>query len=158
MELYIDGILNAFKAFSGAILTSTKPFTIGRMDNLETLYSLRGSVDEVKLWDRKIPVKQVEQLKNEWATPAEADTLADPIERIWPNPAQKALNVEFTGKIDIENIALFAEDGRKVLEYQPERNVSSITNEIPPTFSGLYLLRIILKDGRVAVRKIVIRR
>ncbi|MFH1121264.1 MAG: LamG-like jellyroll fold domain-containing protein, partial [Bacteroidota bacterium] len=69
MELYVDGILDTFKAFSGAILPSTKPFTIGRMDDVETQYALRGSVDEVKLWNQEVPVTQVEQLKNQWAAP-----------------------------------------------------------------------------------------
>jgi len=157
MELYLDGILDTFKAFSGAILPSDKPFTIGRMDDIETLYSLRGSVDEVKLWDREIPVKQVEQLKNQWAI-STIDSLGDPIASIYPNPAKEAIYIEFNGKIDIENISLYAADGRKALEYQPKMQSSGIMIEIPPTFTGLYLLKIILKDGRVAIRKIVIRR
>jgi len=157
MELYLDGVLDTFKAFSGAILPSTKPFTIGRMDDIETLYSLRGCVDEVKLWDKEIPVKQVEQLKNQWAI-STVDSLADPVARIYPNPAREAIFIEFTGKIDIENISLFASDGRKVFEYQPNTQSSAIKIDIPATFTGLYLLRIILKDGRVAIRKIIIRR
>ncbi len=156
MELYIDGVLDTFKAFSGAILPSTKPFTIGRMDNVETQYSLRGSVDEVKVWDREIPVKQVEQLKNQWAMPVIVDTVGDPISLIYPNPAHDVIHIEFKGPVDIESYSLFASDGRKALEYQPDTKCSGIRIDIPPTFTGLYLLRVILKDGRVAKRKIVV--
>jgi hypothetical protein len=68
MELYIDGVLDSFKAFSGAIQASTKPLAIGRMDNLETQYALLGSVDEVKLWNVEISPVQIEQLKSRWPT------------------------------------------------------------------------------------------
>jgi hypothetical protein len=95
MELYIDGVLNTYKPFSGSILPSTKPFTIGRMDEVETLYALRGSVDEVRIWDQEIPLKQIEQLRNQWAV-AKIDTLKGPVRKIYPNPAQSTIYIELT--------------------------------------------------------------
>jgi hypothetical protein len=99
MEMYVDGILDTFKEFSGAIQPSTKPITIGRMDNTETLYSLRGSVDEFKLWDKEISIPQIEKLKTLWATPIGIEE-NDLIARIWPNPAEDLIFVEFKGKIE----------------------------------------------------------
>jgi len=156
MELYVDGVLDTFKAFSGAIQPSTKPFTIGRMDNVETQYALRGSVDEVKLWNKEIPVTQVEQLKNQWAAPAgiSDDYL---IARIYPNPAEEVIYVEFTDTIHAVHISLFTADGKEVSGYQVKMQSSGIMIEIPLTFTGLHLLRMILKDGRVVTRKIIIR-
>jgi hypothetical protein len=156
MELYLDGDLDTFKAFSGAILPSTKPFTIGRMDDVETQYALRGSVDEVKLWDREIPVKQVAQLKNEWAI-IPADSTGDPVASIYPNPATDDIYVKFTGSVDIENISLYASDGEKYSDYKPTVKSQLIRIDIPQTARGLYVLRIILKDGRVAIRKMIVR-
>ncbi|MDD4645892.1 MAG: T9SS type A sorting domain-containing protein, partial [Bacteroidales bacterium] len=155
MELYIDGILDTYKAFSGAIQTSTKPITIGRMDNNETLYSLRGSVDEVKLWDREIPLKQIEQLKNQWYT-AVQDTTGDPVSRLYPNPVHEVLIIGFTNAIEIESITLFDSEGRKVFENLPSVRLSEFRIDIPKTFSGVYVLRIFFKDGRIAKRKIVV--
>lgn len=157
MELYVDGILDTFKPFSGAILTSTKPLTIGRMDNVETQYAWRGSVDEVKVWDREIPVGQIARLKDQWVVPA-ADSVGNDIARIWPNPAEKVVNIEFTGMADVESISLFTADGRKTAEYQYVTPCSEIKIEIPPSFIGLHLLRIIMKDGRIVTRKVVIQR
>jgi len=155
MELYVDGVLDTFKAFSGTLQPSTKPLTIGRMDNVETQYALRGSVDEVKIWDKEIPVSQVEQLKNQWATPAGIDD-GDMVARIYPNPAEELIYVEFTGSIHAEHISLFTPDGREVRDYQVKMQSSGIMIEIPQTSVGLHLLRIILNDGRVVTRKIVI--
>jgi hypothetical protein len=85
------------------------------------------------------------------------DTLADPISRLWPNPARELLHIEFTGKVNIETLQLFSSDGRLVSEFPPETNISEKTIEIPKVFTGVYLLMITLKDGRKSIRKVVIR-
>jgi len=156
MELYLDGVLDTFKAFSGTIQPSTKPLTIGRMDNVETLYSLRGSVDEVKLWDREIPVPQIENLKNEWATPAGIEE-NELIARIYPNPAKDVIFVEFTDITKIENISMIAPDGREITNSQIGKRLDRIQIAIPQIPAGFYFLRITMADGRVVNRKIVIK-
>jgi len=156
MELYLDGVLDAFKPFSGAILSSTKPFTIGRMDDTETQYALRGCVDEVKVWNREIPVQQIEQLRNQWALPV-LDSVGDPITNIYPNPAGSVITIEFSGTISEADIVLFSADGKKVKEYQITIAMSGITLDIPQLPDGLFFCRLALKDGRTATRKIMIR-
>jgi len=99
MELYIDGAIDTFKGFSGAILTSTKPLTIGRMDNVETLYSLLGSVDEVRLWDTEIPVPQIAKLNTLWATTSGIDE-TELFSSLYPNPATDIVYIDFTETID----------------------------------------------------------
>ena len=156
MELYVDGVLDAFKAFSGTIQPSTKPLTIGRMDNVETQYALLGSVDEIKLWNAEIPVTQIEQLKNRWPTLAQTiDT--DFIVRMYPNPAERVLNVEFNGSVKPQHISLFTAEGSEASNYLVKIQSSGTRIEIPEHLSGLHLLRIILNDGRVVTRKIIVR-
>jgi len=155
MELYLDGVLDTFKAFSGALQPSTSPITIGRMNNVETLYNLLGNVDEVKLWDREISVSQVEKLKTEWAS---SSGIADNelVARIFPNPAAEVINVEYTGTMQASKVSLFAMDGREVSGCRVIVESSGIQIEIPKTCSGIYMLRIMLADGRLISRKIVI--
>jgi hypothetical protein len=156
MEMYVDGVLDSFKAFTGILQSSTKPITIGRMDNIETLYALLGNVDEVKLWDKEIPVKQIEQLKNQWATPAgiEEDQL---FVSIYPNPAVNVINVEFSGNVQVGHISLYTQEGKELKDYTVKTDNSWLTIKIPQISPGLYLLRIALDDGRVLTRKIMIR-
>jgi hypothetical protein len=156
MELYIDGVLDTFKAFSGAIQASTKPLTIGRMDNVETQYALLGSIDEVKLWNVEIPASQIEQLKNRWPTLAQTIE-TDPILRVYPNPVNRVINVEFNGSVRINHISLINANGLEVSGLQVHSQSSALKIEIPQTGSGLYLLRITLNDGRVLNRKIIVR-
>jgi hypothetical protein len=156
MELYVDGILDTFKGFSGAILPSTKPLTIGRMDDSETLYALRGSVDEVKIWDKEIPVSQVGQLKNQWATPF-GITESELIARIYPNPAGEMIYIEFNGIADAGHISLYTADGRKVSDYLPESQDPLIKIKIPPSLTGMYVIRIVMNDGRIVTQKVIAR-
>jgi hypothetical protein len=155
MEMYLDGVLDSFKALSGAIQPSTKPLTIGRMDNAETLYSLRGSIDEVKLWDKEIPIRQIEKLKDQWNTSfgIEED---NSIARIYPNPAKDIISVELSKGIHANQISLFNEQGKEILNNQARLIGSRINVTIPQTSPGMHLLRIILEDGRIIRRGIII--
>jgi hypothetical protein len=155
MELYVDGVLDSFKSFSGSILASTKPFTIGRMDNVETQYALLGSVDEVKLWDKEIPVGQVEQLMNQWAPSAGIIDIEINM-CIYPNPAGKAIFVEFFGATYVDHISLLTMNGENISDYTVKMEIPGIIFEFPETTAGLYLLRIALKNGRLVTRKIII--
>lgn len=155
MELYVDGVLDSFKSFSGSILASTKPFTIGRMDNVETQYTLLGSVDEVKLWDKEIPVGQVEQLMNQWAPPAGIIDIEINM-RTYPNPARKAIFVEFFGATYVDHISLLTMNGENISDYTVKMEIPGIIFEFPETAVGLHLLRIVLKNGRSVTRKIII--
>ncbi|MBC8004933.1 MAG: LamG domain-containing protein, partial [Verrucomicrobia bacterium] len=112
VELYIDGKLSAFKAFTGNLLPSTHPLTIGRQDEVETQYALLGSVDEVKMWDKEISVSQVEKLKDQWVVPVGIDGFKLHA-RVYPNPAQEVLYIDFTGASKPVQVSLFAVDGMK---------------------------------------------
>jgi hypothetical protein len=155
MELYIDGILDSFKPFSGSILASTKPITIGRMDDVETQYGLLGSVDEVKIWDKEIPVSQIAQLKNEWLTPMGINS-KELISRIYPNPSNGLIYVEIPENSSIENLALYSMSGALMQNYSSTKNGELITIRINQPSTGLYLLQIILKDGRRISKKIIL--
>ena len=155
MELYVDGVLDSFKAFSGLLQPSTKPLTIGRMDNVETLYALLGSIDEVKLWDKEIPIRQIGKLKDQWNTSfgIEEDKV---LARIYPNPAKDIISVELSNGIRTNQIALFNEQGKEILNNRVKLTSSRINVTIPQTSPGMHLLQIILEDGRIITRGIII--
>lgn len=154
LELYVDGKLSDFKPLTGKILASTHPLTIGRQDEVETQYSMMGSIDEVKVWNQVIPVTQIEKLKDQWFIPVGVSEL-DATLRVYPNPAKDILTIEFSGSAKPEQVSLFAPDGKKVADYTVSASQSSIQLKIPQPAESIYLLRILLKDGKVITRKIV---
>ena len=154
LELYIDGKLDGFKAFSGNLLPSTRPLTIARQDEVETQYALLGSIDEVKIWGGEIPVSQIETLKDQWWFPVGVEELEASM-RIYPNPVSGVINIEFSGTERPEQISLFASDGRKVVDYFAKASETNVQLRIPQSSEGIYLLRILMKDGKVVTQKIV---
>jgi len=156
LELYIDGVLDNFKAFSGNIQPSTKPLTIGRMDNLETLYSWRGSIDEVKLWDKEIPIAQIDELKTLWSSPIGMEE-EQIITRLYPNPAGELFYIELTGNTRIENITLLAPNGREVQNISVSRNGDRLLVELEEPIPGMHMLQLKLDNGQLISRKIMIK-
>lgn len=156
MELYIDGVLETFKPFTGAMLASTKPLTIGRMDNLETQYSFFGSIDEVKLWNVEIPIPQIAQLKNQWALPNAIHEIEQRI-AVYPNPADDFIYLEIGNGMEISSISFFAVDGKVITTAVFSLQPTGISIAIPPDLLGLYLIRLTLKNGNVISKKIIIR-
>jgi hypothetical protein len=154
MELYIDGTLDTFKAFTGTILASTKPITIGRMDDVETQYALLGSVDEVKLWNSEISIRQIEKLNSQWATTGINDK--ELITGIFPNPSTSFIYVELSKPEPIESIKLFSVDGKEVSNCQVIATDRSIRIEIPTGLKGLYLVKLTLSGERIITQKIII--
>lgn len=155
MELYVDGVLDTFKGFSGNIQQSDKPLTIGRMDKTETLYALLGSVDEVKLWDKEISVTQIAQLKNQWATPygiEEKEVAA----RVYPNPSNGTFTIEFAGDARISTVTMFTPDGRFVKVDYTVMNGNSIKVSALRIAPGLYVLNIGLSNGAMVHRKMLV--
>ena len=155
MELYVDGALDTFKALTGDIQPSTKPLTIGRMDNVETQYALRGSIDEVKVWDKEIPVPQIDTLKNLWLTSAgiEEDNYTA---EIYPNPADDFIMVQMKGAAEVQSISLCNISGLETKDYKVSLQPTRIDIEVSKVKPGMYLLRVILKDGRVIMKKVCI--
>ncbi|HET6556044.1 MAG TPA: LamG-like jellyroll fold domain-containing protein [Prolixibacteraceae bacterium] len=156
VELYVDGALSAFKAFTGDLLASTRPLTIGRQDEVETQYSLLGSIDEVKVWDKEIPVSQVEKLKDQWWVPVGVDEFSMHA-RVYPNPANEKFNIDFAGAFKPLKVTLFSVDGMKVMDYSSQYGQKLFTMDLPESLSGIYLLQIIMDNGKVISQKIVIR-
>ena len=155
LELYIDGQLDTFKPFSGAILTSTKPLTLGRMDNIETQYSLLGSLDEVKIWDAEIPVSQIEMLKDQWFSPAGII----PIElngKVYPNPATADLYIQLETGVTLRQILILNTASSEVggISYSIENNLVRLN--IPQSCFGLHFLKMIHQDGNITIKKIII--
>lgn len=156
MELYVNGSLDSFKSFEGYLQSSDKPLTIGRMDEVETLYSWRGSIDEVKLWDSEIPVKQIEALKEQWLTPFGLSEFEN-IAIIYPNPAQDRINIEITGVNKVEDITLYSVKGVAIANYRGFLS-NPVQISLPDVPEGIMVIRMLLSDGNIVTGKLMIRK
>jgi hypothetical protein len=155
LELYIDGTLDVFKAFTGSLLPSTKPITLGRMDDTENQYGLLGCIDEFKLWDREIPVQQITGLKNEWSAPYGINQREINL-HVYPNPAKNILHVSCDGLNKAGLILLFADDGREIIPLDTEYVNSELLLTLPQLRPGAYFLKIVSEEGKDLTGKFII--
>lgn len=95
MELYVDGELDTFIANTGLILTTTKAITFGRKDATEPAYYLRGSLDEVRIYDKALAPDEISTLKSLWyeVTAREDDTAGSNIS-VYPNPSHGIVTID----------------------------------------------------------------
>lgn len=95
MELYIDGQLDTFLANAGPMSSTTKAITFGKKDIAISNYFLRGTLDEVRIYDEALAPNEIETLKTQW-TPDEVTSLVPEIQSfaIYPNPATGTIHVK----------------------------------------------------------------
>ncbi len=149
MELYIDGVLDSFDENSGILQQADKNLTIGRVDNTETLYSWRGAIDEVKIWDTEISPLQISELKNQWATGL-GDKEIKISSTIWPNPSTGSFRIELNDTHKISDLKLYSYTGQAIPFIQESSTANGATIKIVNRdFSGMCLLVIITDDGTV---------
>jgi Concanavalin A-like lectin/glucanases superfamily len=89
MELYANGVMDVFLAHTGLVPTTNKSLTFGRKDEATTNYFLRGSLDEVRIYDEALAPNEIETLMTLWHVD-EVTSLPDEIGQavlVYPNPA-----------------------------------------------------------------------
>jgi hypothetical protein len=145
MELYADGALDTFSAAAGLISTTAKAITFGRKDVSEPNYHLKGTLDEVRIYNEALAPDEIENLKSLWnavtAVPAESAIQFN----LYPNPSQGVITVQHIH--DIQKIELWTTTGVKInASYSRDETEGRYRLEFntPP---GMIILRIETEAG-----------
>ncbi|MEO5601319.1 MAG: LamG-like jellyroll fold domain-containing protein [Cyclobacteriaceae bacterium] len=153
MELYVDRLLDTFSSNNGPMLLTTKALTFGRKDTGTTNYSLKGSVDEVRIYDKSLSPEEIKSLISLWYNSVTGvnDEVDDGL-AVYPNPSKGTIHVSIDETII--KIEVWDLKGIKVFDTLPDQSRSLIQFEVnsPP---GIYCLKI-ETSSKVVFRKIVI--
>ena len=79
-------------------------------------------------------------------------TAAEP--RIYPNPARQDANIELPANYEVENILLLNAVGQTVRSGIPQNSLLQMN--IAGLANGIYYAKVILKDGRVVTKKVLV--
>jgi hypothetical protein len=112
LELYADGALDAYTSHSGLVASTTKAITFGRKDIDISNYFLRGSLDEVRIYDQAIVPTEIAQLKSLWNIITGINDETHSGFSIYPNPSHGAIHIE--GIREINNVEVWDLAGRKI--------------------------------------------
>ncbi len=140
LELYRNGVLVGYKPLTGKINTTQKALTIGRKEPLESNYAFSGIVDEVRLYNKALPVKLIANLPSmfELSTGITQQPTSDI--RIYPNPFSQSFVIQSTAMFDNAEVSIFNTQGTVVWQ---QKNITATTQITPVGLkSGLYFLQI----------------
>ena len=130
MELYVNGILNNYAIANGLMSTTAKELTFARKDLGITNFSFRGTLDEIRIYDKALSPREIATLKTVWNTVTE--TSEEPLKEltIFPNPAEGSVQVEglmapvrsvtvfdVTGRIISSSWSNAIDDKKLIIEY-----------------------------------------
>lgn len=139
MELYADGVLDNFLSGNGPIAVTGKALTFGRKDEAITNYSLRGSLDEVRIYDKALAPGEIEILKTLWNLVTDAE--GDPVHgfSLYPNPSQGVINI--SGIDGIKNVEVVDLAGRRINAKMGYQKAFLFQVQVDPT-PGLLIIKI----------------
>ncbi|MDH5248824.1 MAG: T9SS type A sorting domain-containing protein [Cyclobacteriaceae bacterium] len=140
MELYVEGVLDAFIADSGPMAMTTKALTFGRKDTNTTNYFLRGSLDEVRIYDKALSPNEIETLKSLWnITTGVVENIPGGI-ALYPSPSTGIINI--AGINQIKNVEVWDVTGRRIRStYSYLENESLLQVEVDPS-AGMVVIKI----------------
>ncbi|GAB4487935.1 MAG: hypothetical protein OHK0019_03580 [Saprospiraceae bacterium] len=106
LALYLNGELHSYKPLTGKIRTAVVPFLMGQMLPGETAYNFKGTLDEVKIFDRALTPEAAKTLYEN--SPVSTDKLHKQTMSlaITPNPVSETLTVRLPETTD--KTALFS--------------------------------------------------
>lgn len=149
MELYVDGILDTFARHSGSLGQTTKPITFGRKDDVVTRYSLKGILDEVRIYNQILSPEEIATLKTLWHNEVvgldDQETLQP-----YPNPAAGVIHID-TPASQIDTISLTDVLGREISFTLIDQS-GKIEIRIEGNSSGMMLLKIKTSKGSVVFK------
>jgi hypothetical protein len=157
MELYLDGLVDSFLADSGLMLTTSKAIAFGKKDVGISNYYLRGTLDEVRMYDKALAPDEIFLLQSIWNT--DSTTTGIRVElghalSVYPNPSNYTLLVKGLEQA-VTNVELFDQTGRRTdASFFYNENDHILTVEVDHSTRGLLILKI--ETGREVVYKKVV--
>jgi hypothetical protein len=154
MELYVDGFLDTFIADTGPITTTSKAITFGRKDASTSNYYLRGTLDEVRIYDKALAPNEIETLKTLWNTVTAVRNEPGQGITVYPNPASHILFVKGLQQ-PATKVEMFDLTGRKMTAVHYRVDDQTLMVEFDKMARGLVILRIETTSG-VVYRKVLV--
>jgi len=152
MELYADGMIDTFILHTGAMGTTHKAITFGRKDVDVGNYYLRGSLDEVRIYDKALKANEIKTLKSIWNIITDVPEIITPDFSIFPNPSRGEIFIKSLN--EIRNVEVRDITGRKLSSSlsRAEEFIYQINVGASP---GIVIVKIEISTG-VFYRKILI--
>jgi hypothetical protein len=153
MLLYVDGILNAFKEFNGALAESPFQLEVAQMLPDDPGFNFRGVLDEIRIYDQTLQPDSIYALAENTVTSIGNVSISTGDFIIYPNPSSAIVNIDLMGN-DIRNawsLDIINSKGNIIRSIENlDRSQILNISELP---SGMYFL-IFKNNSNTIIKKI----
>jgi hypothetical protein len=159
MMIYIDGRLETFTPFSGNINSTAVDMEIGQILPDDQMYSYRGVLDEIKIFDYALRPDSVAKESGMIMT-----GISDPVSEkaldfhLYPSPANEYIIIdlrETDGLVDSKSLTASISDTKGQIVLQSTLDITTRKIDIPALPSGIYMLKL-WNDEHVWTKSFVI--
>jgi hypothetical protein len=140
MELYVDGELDNFITHSGLMGTTSKSLTFGRKDEGESKYFLRGTLDEVRIYNASLLPDDISTLISTWNLITGVEGTHEII-TIYPNPSNSTFYISGIADNQTNFMSIHDLNGRSV-NFDVTSSNDKLKINVGNERSGLLLLKI----------------
>ncbi|MEP4533040.1 MAG: LamG-like jellyroll fold domain-containing protein [Cyclobacteriaceae bacterium] len=135
MQLFLDGELDAFVDHSGQINISDVGISVGKRLAGDPQYDLKGTLDEVRIFDQSIDPESVPDLMSQWSVETITGTKLMPVS-VYPNPFHDFLQIKAIN--NSTEILITDISGRMIKKVNSEAESLYLGNLTP----GVYFIRV----------------
>ncbi|HZV67965.1 MAG TPA: LamG-like jellyroll fold domain-containing protein [Saprospiraceae bacterium] len=158
MMIYINGLLESFTAFSGAINASPLDMEIGQIMPDDPSYNFRGVLDDIRIYDFAQLPDSVAAESGHIITAIDEDHVSTDFSlNLFPNPALRSVTIEIPSFIIVSpvNAIMTIFDINGNVEYHAAlASGPTKTIDISSFLPGIHILRI-MHDGRSMIKKFI---
>jgi hypothetical protein len=168
MEIYLDGKLDAFKNWTGDILTTNIDLTIAQTVPGDNNYNYKGILDDIRIYDYALSLDKIDELfdfsthiSNEEIEQIPSSTK---LFQNYPNPFNGQTQIKYYIKnSSIVKLYIYDLLGRRVIELEDDYKISGIhsiswdskNKNGSQLASGIYFIRL-NADKLVDIKKLIL--
>jgi hypothetical protein len=147
MEIYINGELDVFASMTGQIQQTGKDLTIGHKDRSTNGYYLRGTADEVKIFNGELPPSEIKILPALWNPYTGLYSLNDNDAQLFPNPSDGSIYYRFAGEESPLQVEAYDISGQRLKISITDVDPSTIRINMVNPVHGIVLVKIKFRNG-----------
>jgi hypothetical protein len=147
MEIYINGELDVFAPMTGLIQQTGKDLTIGHKDRTTNSYYLRGTMDEVKIFNGELPVSEIKLLPTLWNPYTGLTAVNTNTAQLFPNPSDGFVYFKHAEEENPVKIEAYDVSGQQLKITTRDVDQSTIRIEMVNPVHGVVLVKIHFRKG-----------
>ncbi len=148
-DLYVNGSLESHTTFSGTILTTTIAMTIGQVLPNNAAYNFKGTLDEIRIYNRALSAVEVLLLYDDYADVIkERETIPQQFRlgQNYPNPFNPSTTIQYqiteTGQVKLEIFDIRGRLVDTIVNKQQPAGYYTVVWNADNSGSGLYFYRL----------------